>query len=112
MAFDQELVGRVRRYLRGQKQVSEVRMMGSLMFLVRGAMCAGVRGDELVVRIDAAKREDLLAMRGCRPMRIGRRTTRGFILVAGPATKDPADLAFWLEVGLAFDPKAKSGKRE
>ncbi len=73
----------------------------------------GVIKDELMVRIDPGRREDLLAKAGCRPMGFKGRRSRGFLLVAPSAIHDSAALSTWLEEGLSFNSRAKSyGKKQ
>ncbi len=61
MAFDEELAGRVRKRLAGQKGLTEKKMFGGLAFLLNGNMCCGVHRRELIVRLDPAQTGTALA---------------------------------------------------
>jgi TfoX N-terminal domain len=51
MAYDESLAGRVRALLADQTELSERKMFGGLAFMVRGNMCCGIVGEELMVRV-------------------------------------------------------------
>jgi TfoX/Sxy family transcriptional regulator of competence genes len=54
VAYNQELVGRVRASLADRTDVEEKKMFGGLSFMVAGQMCCGVLKNDLVVRIEPA----------------------------------------------------------
>jgi TfoX/Sxy family transcriptional regulator of competence genes len=102
VAFDEGLAGRVRDLLDGQPDIAERRMFGGIAFLVGGNMCCGVIGDDLIVRLDPAEAERLLAFEsGARPMDFTGRPMRGWLYVAPDAVAENADLETW--VGRAED---------
>src|SRR5215470_11218627 len=111
MVYDNQLAQRVRVYLANRKDVREQPMMGGLIFMVNNKMCVGVMKDDLMVRIDPERREELLAKPGCRPMDFTRRRPKGFVFVEPSAIQEPAAFAFWLEQGLSYNSKAKSYKK-
>ena len=51
--------------------------------------------------------EDALARKGCRPMDFTGRPMRGFVFVELEGLKSDKDLAFWLELVLAYNPTVK-----
>ena len=61
MAYDEGLAARVRALLASRADVSERKMFGGLTFMVGGNMCCGVNGDELIVRLDPGREDDVLA---------------------------------------------------
>jgi TfoX N-terminal domain len=81
MAYDERLAARVRALLAGRADVSERKMSGGLTFMVGGNMCCGVNGDELIVRLDPGREDDVLARPHARPMDLTGRRMRGFITV-------------------------------
>ena len=102
MAFDEGLARRVRDLLEGQPDVAERKMFGGIAFLVGGNMCCGVIGDDLIVRLDPARAEQLLAFEsGVRPMDFTGRPMRGWLYVGPEAVAENADLQTW--VGRAED---------
>ena len=81
MAYDEGLAARVRALLASRADVSERKMFGGLTFMVGGNMCCGVNGDELIVRLDPGREDDVLARSHARPMDLTGRRMRGFITV-------------------------------
>jgi hypothetical protein len=49
MSYDEGLAERIHDVLEDRSDVSEKKMFGGLAFLLRGNMCVGVVGDELIV---------------------------------------------------------------
>ncbi len=73
MALDPDLAQRVRAVLAAAGQApAEKKMFGGLSFLVRGNMCCGVRGDELLVRLGPASTGSALAYPATWPFAMGR----------------------------------------
>lgn len=85
-------------------------MMGGLCFMVRGKMCVGVEKERLMVRIDPCECESALRRKGCVPMDFTGRPMRGFVFVKPEGLVSPRDLNVWLELALAFNPRAASSK--
>ena len=81
MAYDERLAAQVRALLAARGDVSERKMFGGLTFMVGGNMCCGVNGDELIVRLDPGREDDVLASSHARPMDLTGRRMRGFIAV-------------------------------
>lgn len=102
MSYDRQVVERVRAALAEVPNVGEKRMFGGITFLVGGHMCCGVVGDELVVRVGPDAHEDALARKHSRPMDFTGRPLRGFVFVARQGFASDADLAGWIERGVAF----------
>jgi TfoX/Sxy family transcriptional regulator of competence genes len=81
VAYDERLAARVRALLAARGDVSERKMFGGLTFMVGGNMCCGVNGEELIVRLDPGREDEVLASPHARPMDFTRRRMRGFITV-------------------------------
>jgi TfoX/Sxy family transcriptional regulator of competence genes len=102
MAYDQATADRVRRMLAGRQDVAEKRMVGGLSFSVNGAMCCGVSGEALMVRVGREAREQVLAERHVRPMEFAGRALAGFVLVDPAGFRTDADLASWVQRGIDY----------
>ena len=100
MPYDETLAVRVRRAL-ARAGATERKMMGGLVFLVEGRIVCGVDRDDLIVRVGRAGEEAALARPHTRPMEIGGRTTRGFVLVARRGTAHGASLRAWIARGVS-----------
>jgi TfoX/Sxy family transcriptional regulator of competence genes len=100
MAYDEQLVSRIRKLLASRHDVEERKMFGGLTFMVAAHMCCGVHGDELIVRVDAEGEEAALSRPGARPMDFTRRPMAGFVTVA-PAGLQGARLRRWVDQAVA-----------
>ena len=99
MAFNEELAGRVRRALKNRRNLQERKMFGGLAFLLRGNMCCGVVGDELMVRVGASSYEKALAARHVRPMDFTGKPLKGFVYVMPPGIASDRALKTWVTKG-------------
>lgn len=77
-------------------------MMGGLVFMVGGHMCCGVKDARLMVRLGEAGARDALAEPHTRPMTMGPRTAKAYVLVDGPGLAAEAELDAWIERALLF----------
>lgn len=112
MAYNEKSASRLREKLSGQK-VKELQMMGGIVFMVNGKMCAGVIKDEMFFRIDPAIYESGLEKKGSRPMEMtGKALSPGWIFVEETGTKSKKDFEYWVELALEFNSKAKSSKKK
>lgn len=108
MPYDETLAERVRRGFTARRIKHEAKpMMGGLCFMVDGKMCVGVESNRLMARIGPEAYDDALTRKGCRPMDFTGRPMRGFVFVEPEGLKTEQDLAFWLELALAYNPSAK-----
>ena len=97
MAYDEKLAARVADLLGDRAGVTSVRMFGGLAWLVNGNMAVVVRGKGgLLVRVDPADHDDLLAEDGAETMIMRGRPMRGWLTVT---TDDPDT---WAERGFAY----------
>ena len=85
--------------------------MGGLCFMVNSKMCVGVEKKRLMARIGPEAYDEALKRKGCRPMDFTGRPMRGFVFVGLEGLKTEKDLAFWLELALAYNPLAKNSAK-
>lgn len=97
MAVDEDLRERVRSYLRGLDDVAEKGIVGGVGFTLRGNLACGVMGRDLLVRVGKREFEHCVSAPGARPMAMGGRSSRSWILVDGAVVGSPEDLAEWLD---------------
>jgi hypothetical protein len=103
MPFDSELAGRIRHVLAAAGATpTEKKMFGGLAFLVGGNMCCGVMGQDLLARVGPDATAGALAEPGTRPFDMGRRTSRGWVLVGPGAIATDEALTAWVGRALAF----------
>jgi hypothetical protein len=102
VAYDEDLAERIRELLAVEPGLGERRMFGGLAFLLDGnmAVAAGSRGG-LMVRIDPADADGLLARDGAQPMEMRGRPMRGWLLIDGDHVRTTRQLASWVGTGVA-----------
>jgi len=70
MAYDENLAERIRELVVGESDVTEKKMFGGLAFLIGGNMAVGASGQGgVMVRVDPAKPDRLVATTECSPRR-------------------------------------------
>ncbi len=109
MSFDEALAARVRRLLAGAPQtVTERKMFGGICFLADGAMCCGVLGSDLIVRVGAERHAAALGSPHARPFDFTGRPSKGMVYVAPEGVRTAAQLRKWLERSEALSRSSRS----
>jgi TfoX/Sxy family transcriptional regulator of competence genes len=113
MAYDEELAARVRGLL-ASDEVAEKRMFGGLAFLLGGHMSVAASGQGgLLVRVDPAEAEALLAEPGVEEADMGRGPMRGWLRVHTEVLDDEV-LRRWVGRATAYarglPPKEEGGR--
>ena len=100
MAYDEELAARIRDLVANEPALTEKKMFGGLAFLVGGNMAVAASGQGgLLVRVDPAESDGLIASSSARPMEMRGREMAGWLRV-DPAGDD--ELATWVGRGVSF----------
>ena len=100
MAYDEELADRLRELLVGEPDLAEMKMFGGLAFLIGGNMSVAASGQGgLLVRVDPARSEALLAATNARLMEMRGRQMPGWLRVAPDDVRTKRQLAKWVQVG-------------
>ncbi len=102
MAYNEELAERIRQLLSDRTDVTERRMFGGMAFMVRGHMCCGIVGDELMLRVGPDLYEAALKEKHVREMDFTGKPLRGMIYVASPGISSAKQLGKWVARGLQF----------
>ena len=103
MSYDDQLASRIRRILAfNAEDVSERKMFGGVCFMVGGAMCCGVLGQDLIVRVGADQHEVALAQPHTRVFDFSGRPSRGMLYVGPEAIRTQSALQKWVARGLGF----------
>ena len=103
MAYDEDLADRIRELVGGEPGVTEQKMFGGLAFLVGGNMAVAASGQGgVLVRVDPARSDELVATTNASLMEMGGRHMRGWLRV-GPEDVGTRDqLARWVELGTTY----------
>ena len=113
MAADEYLLERINNIL-ARKKVKWIgkRMFGGYCFMVDDKMCFGTYKGGLMARVDPEEIGTLCTREGAEQMLHGGKTMTGFLWIEPSAYDTEADLEFWIDRCLVFNPKAKaSGSR-
>jgi TfoX/Sxy family transcriptional regulator of competence genes len=103
VAYDEELAARIRDLLAGTSDVTEQKMFGGLAFLVGGNMAVAASGQGgILVRVDPAQSDTLIAKTSARLMEMRGRQMRGWLRVDAEHVRTKRDLAKWVELGTMY----------
>ena len=102
MAYSEQLAERVRILLNGRDGITERKMFGGLAIMLRGNMCCGVTGDDLMLRVGPERYRDALTRPGVRPMDLTGRPMKGMVFVEARAIDTDEKLRDWLATAAAF----------
>lgn len=101
MAYDEDLADRVRELMGGERGVTEQRMFGGLAFLIDGNMAiAASRQGGVLVRVDPADADGLVASTNADVAVMGGRRMRGWLRVAPEDLQTEHQLAVWVRRGV------------
>jgi hypothetical protein len=103
MAYDEDLVNRIRELIAGDPDVTEQAMFGGLAFLVGGHMSVAASGQGgLMVRIDPEDTDALLGKPHTLPFEMRGRELQGWLRVDPEGVRTKRQLAPWVARGLAY----------
>jgi TfoX/Sxy family transcriptional regulator of competence genes len=103
VAYDEELAARIRDLLAGASNVTEQKMFGGLAFLVGGNMAVAASGQGgILVRVDPAESDTLIAKTGAQLMEMRGRQMRGWLRVDAEHVRTKRDLAKWVDLGTTY----------
>ena len=113
MAYDLNLADRIRTTLEGRGvKYKEKEMFGGIAFMVKDKMCVGIVKNDLMARIDPEIHATVVKKPGARTMDFSGRPMNGYIYVNPKGVDTAKDLRYWIDLCLAFNPKAKSSKKK
>jgi TfoX/Sxy family transcriptional regulator of competence genes len=102
MAYDEALADRIADLLAGEPALSEKRMFGGLAFLIGGNLAVAASGQGgLLVRVDPAESERLVAETGAEVAVMRGREMPGWLRVDAGAVRAQEELVRWVERGAA-----------
>ena len=101
MPYDKSTAERIRRILSARRDVRSKPLMGGLCFMVKGSMCCSVSGKGgLLIRVEPHEYDEAVIDPHVEPMRMGRRTLRGFVRVAPEGYPTDEQLERWVQRGI------------
>jgi TfoX/Sxy family transcriptional regulator of competence genes len=102
VAFDPNLVERVRDRLAGTRGLTELKMFGGWGVTLHGNMAVGVMEHDLIVRVGPDAYQAALERPGARPFDFTGRSMTGWVYVDGSAIRTGPALTRWVDEGLAL----------
>src|SRR6476661_4293320 len=103
MAYDEELADRIRALVAGEAGLTEKKMFGGLAFLVAGNMAVAASGQGgLLVRVDPAASDALIAQGTAQPMEMSGRKMKGWLRVATADVRTKGQLTSWVTTGVRY----------
>jgi TfoX/Sxy family transcriptional regulator of competence genes len=88
------------------------KMFGGHCFMVNDKMLVGTYKGGVMARVDPVEEVELAKRSGASPMIHGGRAMPGFMMIEPEGFERDADLEFWINKSLEFNPKAKSSKKK
>jgi TfoX/Sxy family transcriptional regulator of competence genes len=103
VAYDEKLADRIRDLLSSESDLTEMKMFGGLAFLIGGnmAVAASSQGGVLV-RVDPAQSDALVATTNAQPMEMRGRAMQGWLRVDAEDLRTQRELAKWVRLGATF----------
>ena len=103
MSYDEDLAARIRELVRGEAGLTEQKMFGGLAFLIGGNMAVSASGQGgLMVRVDPAMSDELVATTPARLMEMRGRPMRGWLRVGTEHVRSERELAKWVVLGTTY----------
>src|SRR5439155_24178530 len=103
MAYDENLADRIRELTAGESDLTEKKMFGGLAFLIGGNMAVAASGQGgVLVRVDPAKSDALVATTNARLFEMRGRQMQGWLRVDPEHLRTKRQLAKWVELGTTY----------
>ena len=103
MAYDENLADRIRDLIAGEADLTEQKMFGGLAFLIGGNMAVAASGQGgVLVRVDPAQSDALVATTNARLMEMRGRPMQGWLRVSPEDLRTKSQLARWVTLGMRY----------
>ena len=103
MAYDEKLAQRIRDLMAEEPDLTEKKMFGGLAFLIAGNMAVAASGQGgMMVRVDPAEGEKLIATTSARPMEMRGRSMSGWLRLDTDDVRLKRQLAKWVTMGVTY----------
>jgi hypothetical protein len=103
VAYDEKLADRIRELAGNESSLTETKMFGGLAFLIGGNMAIAASGQGgVLVRVDPAQSDRLVATTKAQLMEMRGRSMRGWLRVGPDDVRTKRQLAKWVELGTTY----------
>ena len=101
--YDEKLADRIRDLMAQEPDLTETKMFGGLAFLIAGNIAVVASGQGgLMVRVDPAEGDKLIATSHARPMEMRGRSMRGWLRLDSDDVRLKRQLERWVTRGVAY----------
>ena len=112
MPYNEKIADRIRESIVGMKNLVEKKMFGGIAFMVNDKMCLGVDKDDIMLRCEPERIEELLSKKGARPFDLTGKPMKGWLLVCEDGIKSKKDFDFWVATAIEANKKATTPKKK
>ncbi len=102
MAYNEKLAERIRKRLGKRAGLTEKKMFGGIAFLLKGNMCCGVHGEDMIVRLNPAQTQEALSEPHTHLFDLTGRPMKGWILVQPKGLATDAKLGKWVGIATKY----------
>ena len=103
MAYEEDLADRIRELVVNESGLTEKKMFGGLAFLIGGNMAVAASGQGgLMVRVDPAQSDKLVASSTATPMEMKGRAMKGWLRVPSDDLRTKKQLSTWVRRGAEY----------
>jgi TfoX/Sxy family transcriptional regulator of competence genes len=102
MAYNLELLQRIRTVMSGRSDVVEKKMFGGVAFMVRGYMSCGPHGDNLLVRIGEEAAARAMSEPHVKPMDFTGKVLKPFASIEAAGIRTDKQLRHWVEMAAGY----------
>ena len=103
MSYDADLAARIRHLVRSEAGLTEQKMFGGIAFLIGGNMAVSASGQGgLMVRVDPATSDELVATTPARLMEMRGRPMQGWLRVGTEQVRTKRELEKWVTLGTTY----------
>jgi TfoX/Sxy family transcriptional regulator of competence genes len=103
VAYDEVLAARIRELIASERGLTEQKMFGGLAFLIGGNMAIAASGQGgLLVRVDPAESDSLVASTNARTMEMRGRQMPGWLRVDAADVRTKRELERWVKRGTTY----------
>lgn len=103
MSYDIKLADRIRNLIVDDAGLTEKKMFGGLAFMFGGNMAVAVSGQGgIMVRVDKAETEELIATSSAQPFVMQGRPAKGWLRVQADDVASDEQLSYWVNMGTDF----------
>jgi len=118
MAYNEYQAERIDQIFHERKlMIEQQKMFGGMLFKLDRKICVGTHIDKrsgdslLMVRIGDEAYESNKDRDGCKPMDYTGRPMKGYAFITPEGCDTDEDLAYWVDLAIAFNPFAKASKK-